>query len=125
MKKKFLRRSVLPLFAVMSFIITGLFIASGVLTSGAVASEKSGNPEFKGKIAKKYKDSQEWWAPEVRPPKGAPNVIIFLLDDVGFAQVGSFGGLIETQTVISQLVDIGCLDKAAKTADLGKSHVIQ
>jgi arylsulfatase len=32
----------------------------------------------------------------VRPPQGAPNVIIFLLDDVGFAQVGSFGGLIET-----------------------------
>jgi len=51
---------------------------------------------FGGVIAEKYSDSEEWWAPEKRPPEGAPNVIIFLLDDVGFAQVGSFGALIET-----------------------------
>jgi arylsulfatase len=35
----------------------------------------------------------------VRPPEGSPNVIIFLLDDVGFAQIGSFGGLIETPNI--------------------------
>jgi arylsulfatase len=55
--------------------------------------------EFQGKIAKSYEDSQEWWPEPVRPPQGAPNVIIFLLDDVGFAQVGSFGGLIETPNI--------------------------
>jgi len=55
--------------------------------------------EFQGKIAKTYKESKEWWPEPVRPPKGAPNVIIFLLDDVGFAQVGSFGGLIETPNI--------------------------
>ena len=46
---------------------------------------------FGGVIAESYGDSQEWWAEEERPNKDAPNVIIFLLDDVGFAQVGSFG----------------------------------
>ena len=55
--------------------------------------------EFGGKIAKSYKDSVEWWPKAVRPPKGAPNVLILLLDDVGFAQVGSFGGLIETPNI--------------------------
>jgi len=55
--------------------------------------------EFKGKIAKNYEDSKEWWAPELRPPEGSPNVIIFLLDDVGFAQVGSFGALIDTPNI--------------------------
>jgi arylsulfatase len=55
--------------------------------------------EFGGKIARSYEESEEWWPPEVRPPEGAPNVIIFLLDDVGFAQVGSFGGLIETPNI--------------------------
>lgn len=55
--------------------------------------------EFKGKIAMSYEDSEEWWPEKKRPPKGAPNVIIFLLDDVGFAQVGSFGGLIETPNI--------------------------
>jgi arylsulfatase len=54
---------------------------------------------FGGVIAKKYEDSKEWWAPEKRPKKDAPNVIIFLLDDTGFAQVGGFGGLIETPNI--------------------------
>ncbi|MBW1860570.1 MAG: sulfatase-like hydrolase/transferase [Deltaproteobacteria bacterium] len=56
-------------------------------------------PEFKGKVAKSYQESEEWWPEPVLPPEGAPNVIIFLLDDVGFAQVGSFGGLIETPNI--------------------------
>jgi arylsulfatase len=55
--------------------------------------------EFKGKIARSYEDSEEWWAKKARPPEGAPNVIIFLLDDTGFAQIGSFGGLIETPNI--------------------------
>jgi arylsulfatase len=54
---------------------------------------------FGGVIAKEYKNSKEWWPPEKRPPEGSPNVIIFLLDDVGFAQVGSFGGLIKTPRI--------------------------
>jgi arylsulfatase len=54
---------------------------------------------FGGVISKQYEDSQEWWPTDVTPPEGAPNVIIFLLDDVGFAQVGSFGALIETPNI--------------------------
>ncbi len=54
---------------------------------------------FGGVIAKKYSDSKEWWADENRPKEDSPNVIIFLLDDVGFAQVGSFGGLIKTPNI--------------------------
>ena len=58
-----------------------------------------GVAEFGGKIARSYEESEEWWAPEKRPPEGAPNVIIFLLDDTGFAQIGSFGGLIATPNI--------------------------
>ena len=56
-------------------------------------------PSFKGVIAKTYEESVEAWPEKQRPPKDAPNVIIFLLDDVGFAQVESFGGLIETPNI--------------------------
>ena len=56
---------------------------------------------FGGIIAERYEDSQEWWPPEKLPEPGAPNIIIFLLDDVGFSQVGSFGGLIETPNIDS------------------------
>jgi arylsulfatase A-like enzyme len=34
----------------------------------------------------------------LRPPKGAPNVLIVLLDDVGFAASSAFGGAISTPT---------------------------
>ncbi len=61
---------------------------------------------FGGVIAKNYVESKEWWPPEKHPKKDAPNVIIFLLDDVGFAQVSSFGGLIETPN-IDRLADNG------------------
>ncbi|PHR90746.1 MAG: arylsulfatase, partial [Blastopirellula sp.] len=48
---------------------------------------------------KKYEESKEWWPKPHEPPKGTPNVIIFLLDDVGFAQFECFGGLIETPNI--------------------------
>ncbi|WP_343124701.1 arylsulfatase [Rubritalea squalenifaciens] len=53
-------------------------------------------PEFKGKIGKTYKESEAAWQNPVPAPEGAPNVIIILLDDVGFGQVSTFGGLIPT-----------------------------
>ena len=61
---------------------------------------------FEGKIGKRYKDSKEWWPPLVKPKKDSPNVLLILLDDTGFAQIGSFGGLIET-TNIDKLAEGG------------------
>jgi arylsulfatase A-like enzyme len=60
--------------------------------------EKYGQ-EFHGKIAKSYAESEEWWPSSPKPPAGTPNVIIFLLDDTGFAHLGSFGGLIDTPNI--------------------------
>jgi len=40
-------------------------------------------------------------------PEGAPNILIVVLDDVGFAQLGSFGGLSATPN-IDKLAE-GCL----------------
>ncbi len=33
---------------------------------------------------------------EIRPPKGAPNILVVLIDDAGFAASGPFGGVIDT-----------------------------
>jgi arylsulfatase len=70
-----------------------------IFSVGWYVQDAQSAEEFKGKISRKYADSKEWWPDPVQPPKGSPNVIIFLLDDVGFAQVGSFGGLIETPNI--------------------------
>src|SRR5262245_36959914 len=35
---------------------------------------------------------------DLRPPKGAPNVLVILLDDVGFGASSAFGGPCQTPT---------------------------
>jgi arylsulfatase len=58
-------------------------------------------PEFKGKIGETYKDSTPDFSPAlpITAPKGAPNVLIVLLDDVGFGQLGCYGGPIATPNI--------------------------
>src|SRR5262245_26168169 len=51
---------------------------------------------FEGKIGKTYKQSEAAWQNPPTAPAGAPNVLIILLDDVGFGQTSTFGGLIPT-----------------------------
>lgn len=53
-------------------------------------------PPFEGKIGKTYADSDSKWQTPVAAPEGAPNVLVILLDDVGFGQTSTFGGLIPT-----------------------------
>jgi arylsulfatase A-like enzyme len=85
----------------------GLILLASLTLALPAGAQKTKKVEgFGGVIAESYADSKEWWPPETRPPEGAPNVIIFLLDDVGFAQVGSFGALIETPN-IDKLADNG------------------
>jgi arylsulfatase len=48
---------------------------------------------FKGQVGRTYQDSDPPTFPQVvRPPPGAPNVLLILLDDVGFGQFSVFGG---------------------------------
>jgi len=54
--------------------------------------------EFKGKIGRTFDDSTPWWPPLTTPPEGSPNVLVVLLDDVGYAQFGCYGSDIATPT---------------------------
>ena len=51
---------------------------------------------FRGKIGKTYLESEMDWPRVPAPPTGAPNVVVILLDDVGFGQVSTFGGPVPT-----------------------------
>ena len=55
--------------------------------------------EFRGKIGRDWRESEPWWPPEPTPPEGAPNVVLVVLDDVGFAQLGCYGSDIATPTI--------------------------
>jgi arylsulfatase len=68
--------------------------------AGAPAWDRSklplAEPPFTGKVGKTYQDSTAAWPPLPAPPAGAPNVVIILLDDVGFGQTSTFGGPVPT-----------------------------
>lgn len=53
-------------------------------------------PAFGGVIKDTASQSKAWWAPRTVPPKGAPNVLLIMTDDVGFGAPSTFGGVIPT-----------------------------
>src|SRR5438093_13046835 len=63
------------------------------------------DPKFGGVIKDGALQSKPWWAPRIVPPKGAPNVLLIMTDDVGYGAPSTFGGVIPTPN----------MDRIAKT----------
>ena len=53
-------------------------------------------PEFSGSISKTISQSTPRKLTAPQAPKGAPNVLLIMLDDVGFGSFGNFGGPVDT-----------------------------
>ena len=56
-------------------------------------------PPFQGVIGDDWRGSTPSWPEVPTPPAGAPNVLLVVLDDVGFAQLGCYGSDIATPTI--------------------------
>lgn len=55
---------------------------------------------FTGEVGRTYADSDPAQFPQpVQPPAGAPNIVLILLDDVGFGQFSTFGGGVPSPTM--------------------------
>ena len=50
-------------------------------------------------MVRRMSEADEQFVPYKRPPSGAPNVVVIVLDDVGFAQLGAFGSPIATPNI--------------------------
>jgi len=57
------------------------------------------DPAFKGKVGRTVKDSTPDFPTEVQAPRGAPNILLIMTDDVGFGAASTFGGPIPTPTM--------------------------
>ncbi len=80
-------------------VLLSMFLISACQPQQESAEEDPRMAGFKGKIAKTFQDSEEDW-PEVESFTGKePNVLLILLDDVGYGQLGPYGGLTETPNI--------------------------
>src|SRR5499427_830855 len=78
--------------------LLGTIVVAAVCVGPVLAQEALPRPEapFKGKIGRTVKGSVPDFPKGVEAPKGAPNVLLILTDDVGFGATSTFGGPIQT-----------------------------
>jgi arylsulfatase A-like enzyme len=72
------------------------FAFSTVSTTYGQSQLPQPDPAFKGKIGETYKDSTPSFPMPVKAAKGSPNVLLILLDDVGFGMCSTYGGPVPT-----------------------------
>ncbi len=100
-----------PVKAMKVGLAWGLLMSAQVLAATTPASDRMVLPQpeqhVQAKVGKTYKDSTPGSLPtSPRAPKGAPNVVVVLLDDVGFAATDTFGGPVPT-SALDQLAKEG------------------
>jgi arylsulfatase A-like enzyme len=102
------------------FAVAGLVLLNVAFAHGIAAQEVLPQPAafFEGVIGRTYLDSVPDRRRPIRPPQGAPNVIIIVLDDLGFGQLGAYGGPIETPNM-DRLASGGLRYHNFHTAGLG------
>jgi arylsulfatase len=93
-------------------LLTGAAIGAAGATAvalGADAAREAARPyisppplkDGEAKIAKTFQDSRPVLHARAMPPNSAPNIVVIILDDVGFADLGCYGGEIKTPHIDS------------------------
>src|SRR5262249_21970736 len=81
-------------------ILVVAFICGPGLLAQTPAELPRPDPRFNGSVGRTWQDSDPPQFPQpVQAPKGAPNVLLILIDDVGFGQFSTFGGGVPSPTM--------------------------
>ncbi|MGY3618272.1 hypothetical protein ACVJGD_004468 [Bradyrhizobium sp. USDA 10063] len=78
---------------------TGTPAAPGATTTAGGNYLPPFPPPFTGHIGREAKDSTPDFPTPVRAPKGAPNILLILTDDVGISATSTFGGPVPMPTM--------------------------
>lgn len=94
--------------AMKHYLWNALFLISFFSSGHGQASKNVPQPDpaFNGKISPAREDSKPDWPQRPKAHAGAPNVVLILLDDVGFGATSVFGGPVETPE-LQKLADGG------------------
>ncbi|QDV18755.1 Arylsulfatase [Gimesia panareensis] len=86
-----------PLLSFLAFVVLTLPVPA-ICSAQQIDRSELPLPDapFKGKINKTFEGSEQDYPQPVAPPKGAPNVLLILIDDLGFGHPATFGGPIPT-----------------------------
>ena len=74
------------------------FVVLFLLAIGNTAAIASGS-DFAGYIGRDVRDSTPHHLEETRAPENAPNVVVILVDDMGYADLGAYGSEIDTPAI--------------------------
>lgn len=84
--------------------LRSLAAASAIATAGWAVQSRAQDvlpkpdPPFRGVMDPDMRKSTEDWPADVKAPQGAPNILLILVDDVGYSATHTFGGAINTPT---------------------------
>src|SRR5258708_3615605 len=85
----------------ITLLATARFALTAAFALPVLAQDVLPRPEqaFKGHVGRTVEESTKDFPQEVKAPKGAPNVLLILTDDVGFGASSTFGGPVPTPTM--------------------------
>lgn len=66
------------------------------MTENVIPDFARGYEDFPGRVGRTVGESTRAWPRERRAPADAPNVVVILIDDMGYSDIGPFGSEIET-----------------------------
>lgn len=89
---------VMAAIALQTIAAPALALPSGAapLPLAAATQLPQPDPKFTGKIGTTYQDSVPSYPQPIKAPADSPNVLLILLDDVGFGMTSTFGGPVPT-----------------------------